>query len=82
MSTLLEEELVAVSTGEGVFTHIINCPEGKPSSEAWLLEARIDGLAVTALCGHVWVPQRDPQKYPVCEACLDAAGIIVAEVLG
>jgi hypothetical protein len=27
------------------------------------------GTPVVALCGKVWVPSRDPQKYPVCPAC-------------
>ncbi|HSI94187.1 MAG TPA: DUF3039 domain-containing protein [Jiangellaceae bacterium] len=22
-----------------------------------------------ALCGKVWVPSRDPEKYPVCPRC-------------
>jgi hypothetical protein len=24
---------------------------------------------VVALCGKVWVPSRDPKKYPVCPLC-------------
>ena len=24
---------------------------------------------VRALCGKVWVPNRDPAKYPVCQEC-------------
>lgn len=31
--------------------------------------AMINGTPVTALCGYVWVPSRDPGKHPVCEAC-------------
>jgi hypothetical protein len=27
------------------------------------------GHPVTALCGKVWVPGRDPQKFPVCPTC-------------
>lgn len=34
-----------------------------------LTEAMVMGTAVVALCGKVWVPSRDPQKYPVCPAC-------------
>jgi hypothetical protein len=26
-------------------------------------------MPVTALCGKVWVPGRDPQKFPVCPTC-------------
>ncbi|WP_106539486.1 DUF3039 domain-containing protein [Haloactinopolyspora alba] len=36
-----------------------------------LTEAMINGTPVIALCGKVWVPSRDPQKYPVCPRCKD-----------
>jgi DUF3039 family protein len=37
-----------------------------------LTEAMVMGTPVTALCGKVWVPSRDPEKYPVCPECKDA----------
>ena len=27
------------------------------------------GEPVVALCGKIWVPSRDPEKYPVCPTC-------------
>ena len=33
--------------------------------------AYILGEAITALCGKVWVPTRDPERYPLCDACGD-----------
>ena len=33
-----------------------------------ILESALSGDPVTALCGKVWVPGRDPQKFPVCPA--------------
>jgi len=27
------------------------------------------GTPVVALCGKVWVPSRDPQRFPVCPEC-------------
>ncbi|EEH63630.1 hypothetical protein HMPREF0044_0649 [Gleimia coleocanis DSM 15436] len=30
----------------------------------------ISGQPVVALCGKIWVPLRDPGKYPVCPKCL------------
>ena len=33
------------------------------------VESRVTGTPVTALCGKVWVPSRDPQKFPVCPEC-------------
>ncbi|MDR1392645.1 MAG: DUF3039 domain-containing protein [Bifidobacteriaceae bacterium] len=29
----------------------------------------VSGKPVIALCGKVWVPRRDPSKYPICPAC-------------
>lgn len=32
-------------------------------------EAAIMGTPVIALCGKVWVPYRDPKKFPICPTC-------------
>ncbi|MDT3767821.1 DUF3039 domain-containing protein [Gleimia hominis] len=32
-------------------------------------QSMISGQPVIALCGKVWVPMRDPSKYPVCPRC-------------
>jgi hypothetical protein len=37
--------------------------------KAKLTEALVTGTPVTALCGKVWVPSRDPKRYPVCPTC-------------
>jgi Protein of unknown function (DUF3039) len=34
-----------------------------------ITEAMITGTPVVALCGKVWVPSRDPKRYPVCPDC-------------
>jgi len=33
--------------------------------------AYIEGVPVKALCGKVWVPNRDPSRYPICATCTD-----------
>ncbi len=41
-----------------------------------ILESAMSGEPVIALCGKVWVPGRDPNRFPVCPACkeiIDAA---------
>jgi Protein of unknown function (DUF3039) len=43
--------------------------EGFISAAALVTEARIYGTPVTALCGKVWIPDRDPKNYPVCGTC-------------
>ena len=34
-----------------------------------ILQSALSGKPVIALCGKVWVPGRDPKKFPVCPAC-------------
>ncbi len=34
-----------------------------------LTAAMVEGTPLRALCGKIWVPSRDPQKYPVCPEC-------------
>ena len=34
-----------------------------------IVESAVMGNAVVALCGKVWVPSRDPEKFPVCPTC-------------
>lgn len=38
-----------------------------------VVEGMINQTAVTALCGKVWVPGRDPKKYPICPTCREIA---------
>ena len=34
-----------------------------------ILESAVTGNPVVALCGKIWVPGRDPEKFPVCPDC-------------
>lgn len=34
-----------------------------------LMEAMVNGTPVVALCGKVWVPTRDPNRFPICPEC-------------
>ena len=33
------------------------------------IKALVFGTPIVALCGKVWVPSRDPSKFPICEEC-------------
>lgn len=33
--------------------------------------AAVEGTPVVAICGKVWVPSRDPSRYPVCKTCAE-----------
>lgn len=39
-----------------------------------ILESALSGDPVIALCGKVWVPGRDPNRFPVCPACKEIFG--------
>ena len=63
LSTITEER-TQTSTGEGDhdrFSHYV--------VRNRLTEAMVEGTPLQALCGKVWVPSRDPKKYPVCPEC-------------
>lgn len=34
-----------------------------------IMEAMVTGTPLIALCGKVWVPSRDPEKFPICPKC-------------
>lgn len=34
-----------------------------------IMQSALSGKPVIALCGKVWVPGRDPNKFPVCPIC-------------
>jgi hypothetical protein len=36
-----------------------------------ILKSAMSGRPVIALCGKVWTPGRDPEKFPVCPTCKD-----------
>ena len=34
------------------------------------IRAYVEGTPIKALCGKIWVPSRDPDRYPVCPTCV------------
>lgn len=65
---LIDEELEKLLNGELAdegdhdrFSHY--APKDK------ILEAMVTGTPVRALCGKLWVPSRDPERFPVCPTC-------------
>ena len=69
-TTLTDEE---TETEDGPVAHIVKTKKGEDAA-AKVLQARIEGTPLEALCGHVWVPSRDPKQLPVCERCKDIYG--------
>lgn len=33
------------------------------------MRSMVEGTPTVALCGKVWVPSRDPKKFPLCPTC-------------
>lgn len=67
VDTIVDTEHV-LETGKPASAHIVKTDPGE-NAAAKVLEARIYGTPVEALCGHVWVPSRDPKQLPLCEEC-------------
>jgi hypothetical protein len=59
---------IQTETGDPSVAHIVKTKRGE-NAAAKVLEARITGTPLEALCGHVWVPSRDPRQLPVCQRC-------------
>ena len=38
-----------------------------------VVEGIVNGTAVKALCGKIWVPRNDPSRYPLCPTCKEIA---------
>jgi hypothetical protein len=63
-TAVLERELVEQTAEPGDherFAHYVRKEK--------ILESAMSGEPVIALCGKVWVPGRDPNKFPVCPMC-------------
>jgi hypothetical protein len=56
-------------TGEPIAAHIVKSDGG--DAVARVVEARVYGTPLEALCGVVFVPQRDPTRLPMCGTCKD-----------
>lgn len=50
-------------------SHMISCPPNYKTTAEWLATARAEQLAVRAICGYIFIPQRNPKKYKICEEC-------------
>jgi hypothetical protein len=57
-----EEQLSTLDEGDHErFSHFVQKEK--------ILESAVTGAPVIALCGKVWTPGRDPEKFPVCPTC-------------
>jgi len=59
-----EESTQPLSTDDGDherFSHYVRKEK--------IVESAVTGNPVRALCGKKWVPNRDPEKFPICPTC-------------
>ncbi|MFY9232643.1 MAG: DUF3039 domain-containing protein [Candidatus Nanopelagicales bacterium] len=62
--TLLEDRTSSTDDGDHErFAHYVE--------KAKIMESAVTGAPVKALCGKVWIPNRDPEKFPICPDCKD-----------
>jgi hypothetical protein len=59
--TLKEEKVILDQGDHERFSHYVKKDR--------IVESAVMGSAVVALCGKVWIPARDPEKFPVCPDC-------------
>lgn len=59
--TLVEEQVEAEAGDHERFAHYVRKDK--------IVESAVLGEPVIALCGKVWVPNRDPSRFPVCPTC-------------
>ena len=60
--TVVEPRLTDVDEGDhDRFAHYVRKDD--------IVRSAVEGVAVVALCGKKWIPNRDPEKFPVCPSC-------------
>lgn len=62
---IVEDTNVEVEFEEPTVSHLITKQDA--------LNGYINGVPITAVCGHVFVPTRDPDKFPLCQKCVEIA---------
>ncbi len=69
MTSTMTEERVLTSTDKPESAHIVFSPKPDETHHAYVMRARVEGFAITALCGYTWVPNKQATGLPVCEEC-------------
>jgi hypothetical protein len=61
----LEQTKIESDNGEPKFAHY--------GDSVSVTEGYVMGKAVMAICGKLFVPSRDPKKFPICPICKNLA---------
>jgi hypothetical protein len=46
--------------------------------KADIVRSNIEGVPVVALCGKRWIPNRDPDRYPICPSCKELMALLTS----
>lgn len=69
-TTLERQTEQELQSGSGPKAHIVKRrPDDDRDAIVAVMDARLNGTPLEALCGYVWVPSRDPKSLPLCEEC-------------
>lgn len=61
-----------LSNGDEAAAHLVDQRhkrKGGPGQD--VATAYIEGRELVALCGHRWIPSRDPHNLPLCRSCAE-----------
>lgn len=73
MTSVLEDtETVDADTSEPKFSHYADSTS--------VTEGYIMGKAVVAICGKIFIPSRDPKKYPICPICKELSEVLLLDI--
>jgi hypothetical protein len=57
----LEQETLTNTGDHDLFSHYADAND--------ITYSMVNGTPIMALCGKIWIPSRDPKKFPVCVDC-------------
>jgi hypothetical protein len=63
--TLVPKDAPAPTVNDGPMSHLV------PEPAAVVTAAYVNGTPLMALCGHRWVPHRNPATLPTCATCVE-----------
>jgi len=72
-TTTTQESEVRLDQGDGDhdrFSHYVRKED--------IVRSNVEGVEVMALCGKKWIPNRDPDRFPICPTCREIMSVIRA----
>lgn len=65
-----EDEIQTTDNPDEAAHMVVVPPEEKDQTpQAYVLRARIEGFPIIAICGHIFIPQKDASGLSACSPC-------------